>query len=173
MVKYLSENWFIGTYWLTNPERWSEGITTDPSPETERETKIIKEVLPAAVIQNYSLLLVIKKFIFLKTMRITAWLLQFSNNCIKEGIKRIAPFPIEELQESTTTWMKRIHNEHPKDMKIADDKAKLQLEKNQSGMLVCRGPLQGNHPTYIPPNNEFAEKLVMNAHLKTLHGGVA
>ena len=40
-------------------------------------------------------------------------------------------------------------------------------------MLVCRGRLQGNHPTYIPQNNEFAEKLVMNAHLKTLHGGVA
>ena len=57
-------------------------------------------------------------------------------------------------------------------MKIEDEKAKLQLDKNQSGILVCRGQTQGNHPIYIPPNNEFAEKLVMNAHLKTLHGGV-
>lgn len=31
----------------------------------------------------------------------------------------------------------------------------------------------GKHPINIPPNNEFAEELVMNAHLKNLHVGVA
>ena len=56
---------------------------------------------------------------------------------------------------------------------IEDDKAKLQLKKNQSGILVCRRQIQRNNPIYIPPNNEFAEKLVMNVHLKTLHEGVA
>ena len=58
-------------------------------------------------------------------------------------------------------------------MKTEDDKAKLQLEKDQSGIVVCKGRIQGNHPVYTPPNNESAEKLVMNAHLKTFHGGVA
>ena len=172
MVKDFTENWFNGPWWLTNQEEWPEGITTDPSPGTENETKIIKEVLPAAVIQNDSLLLLIQKFSFLKIMRITAWLLRFRNNCIKQGIKRSGPLTTEELQELTTAWIKRIQNEYLKDMKIEDEKAKLQLDKSQSGILLCRGQIQGNHPIYIPPNNEFAEKLVMNAHLKTLHGGV-
>ena len=156
-----------------NQEEWPKNITAHPSPETESKTKIIKEVLAAVVIENDSLLLLIKKFNFLKTMRITAWLLRFNNNCIKQRTKRSGPRTTDELEESTTTWIKKVQNEHSKDMKTGDDKAKLQLQKSQSGIIVCRGQIQGNHPIYIPPNNEFAENLVMNAHLKTLHGGVA
>ena len=74
-------------------------------------------------------------------------------------MKRSGPLATEELQESQTTWIKRIQNEYSKDRKIEGDKAKLQLEKNQSGILVCRERIQGNHPIYIPPNNEFAKKL--------------
>lgn len=57
-------------------------------------------------------------------------------------------------------------------MKIEDDNANLQLDKNQSGILACRGRIQGNHPKGIPSNKEFPEKLVMNAHLNALHGRV-
>ena len=70
MMKDLSENWFSGPCWLTNQEEWPKNITAHPSLENESETKIIKEVLTAAVIENDSLLLLIKKFNFLKTMRI-------------------------------------------------------------------------------------------------------
>ena len=169
----LSSLWVSCKRALTNQEEWPKNITTHPSPETESETKIIKEVLAAAVIENDSLLLLIKKFNFLKTMRITAWLLRFNNNCIKQRTKRSGSLTTDELEESTTTWIKKVQNEHSKNMKTEDDKAKLQLEKNQSGIVVCRGRIQGNHSIYITPNNEFAEKLVMNAHLKTFHGGVA
>ena len=106
-------------------------------------------------------------------MRITAWLLRFNNNCIKQRTKRSGPLTTDELEESTTTWIKKVQNEHSKNMKTEDNKTKLQLEKNQSGIVECRGRIQGNYPIYITPNNKFAEKLVMNAHLKTFHGGVA
>ena len=75
MEKDLSENWFIERCWLTNQEEWPEDITTDPSPDTKSKAKIIKDVLLAAVIQNGGLLLLIQKFSFLKTTRITASLL--------------------------------------------------------------------------------------------------
>ena len=81
-------------------------------------------------------------------MRITAWLLRFRSNCIKQGMKRSRLLTTEELQESITTRIKRIENESSQDMKIEDDKAKLHLGKNQSGILVCRERIQGNHPTH-------------------------
>ena len=172
MVKDLKENWFNGPCWLTNQEEWPKDITTLPSPETESEAKIIKEVFAATVVQNDNFSLLIKKFSFQKATRITAWLLRFSNNSLKQKQQRSGPLTTEELEESTTTWIKRIQNEHSKDTKVEDDKARLLLEENQSGILVCKGRMQGDHPIYIPPDNDFAEKLVMNAHLKTLHGGV-
>ena len=130
MMKDLSENWFSGPCWLMNQEEWPKNITTHPSPETKSKTKIIKEVLAAVVIENDSLLLLIKKFNFLKTMRFTAWLLRFNNNCIKQRTKRSGPLTTDELEESTTTWIKKVQNEHSKDMKTGDGKAKLQLQKN-------------------------------------------
>ena len=76
-------------------------------------------MLSAVVVQNDSLLLLIQKFSFLiKTMRIIAWLFRLSNNCIKQRTKRSGPLTTEELQESTTTWIKRVQNKHSKDMKI-------------------------------------------------------
>ena len=39
-------------------------------------------------------------------------------------------------------------------MRIEDEKAKLLLEKNESGILVWSGRLQGNHPIYIAPKNK-------------------
>ena len=52
----------------------------------------------------------IQKFGFLKTMRITAWLLRFRSNCIKQEMKRSGLLTTEELQESITTRIKRIQN---------------------------------------------------------------
>ena len=69
--------------------------------------------------------------------------------------------------------MKRVQDEYSKEMKKEDDKAKLQLEKNVSGNLTCTGRIQGNHPAQRLSNIESAANLVMNAHLKTLHGGEA
>ena len=62
IVKDLSNNWFNGLCWLANQEEWPKYITTDPVLETESETRIIKEVVSGAVLQNDSLLLLTQKF---------------------------------------------------------------------------------------------------------------
>ena len=53
------------------------------------------------------------------------------------------------------------------------ERLRLNLQKNQDGVLECRGRLQGIYPIYVPDSTVFAEKLVQHAHLATLHGGVS
>ena len=40
----LSELWFKGPEWLTEPDRWPRDILTEPNNETEAETKLTKEI---------------------------------------------------------------------------------------------------------------------------------
>ena len=43
---------------------------------------------------------------------------------------------------------------------------------NQEGIYECRGRIQGDYPVFIPNISVLAEKLVEEAHLQTIHGGV-
>ena len=83
-----------------------EDITINSSPESENQRKMIKEVLSAAVIQNSSLSLLIQKFSFLKTMRITAWCLWFINKYMIQKAMKSRLLTTEEIQDSTTTYIK-------------------------------------------------------------------
>ena len=38
--------------------------------------------------------------------------------------------------------------------------------------MECRGRIQGEYPTYLPDTHQFTHKVVEEAHLVTLHGGV-
>ncbi len=48
----------------------------------------------------------------------------------------------------------------------------LNLQPNQSGLLECRGRVQGHYPIYLPETEIYTEKFVQQAHKETLHGGV-
>ena len=39
-------------------------------------------------------------------------------------------------------------------------------------MYECRGRIQGYYPIYIPKDSLLAEKIVQEAHIRTIHGGV-
>ena len=40
-------------------------------------------------------------------------------------------------------------------------------------MYECRGRIQGDYPIYIPKDSLLAEKIVQEAHIRTIHGGVS
>ena len=52
-------------------------------------------------------------------------------------------------------------------------KVLLNLQLNDTGVLECRGRIAGQYPIFLPENSEFTRKVVEQAHLTTLHGGVA
>jgi uncharacterized 2Fe-2S/4Fe-4S cluster protein (DUF4445 family) len=55
---------------------------------------------------------------------------------------------------------------------LSSAKVELNLQLNQSGILECRGRIEGDYPVYIPTNTVFTKKVVEQAHIITLHGGV-
>ena len=58
------------------------------------------------------------------------------------------------------------------DGRYEDDLLQLNLQPNCDGVLECRGRVQGHYPIYLPDGQRYMEKLVAQAHLATLHGGV-
>ena len=48
----------------------------------------------------------------------------------------------------------------------------LNLKMNQEGIYECHGHIQGDYPVLIPNKSSLAEKLVEEAQLQTIHGGV-
>ena len=51
-------------------------------------------------------------------------------------------------------------------------KVKLNLVKDKQGIVICNGRIQGFNAIFLPRNSTFTKKMVMDAHLRTLHGGV-
>ena len=68
--------------------------------------------------------------------------------------------------------MKRTQRSAQKDPKFTNLAGQLNLQKDERGIYVCVGRVQGEYPTFLPTNHLFSEKLVMNAHRATMHGGV-
>ena len=67
---------------------------------------------------------------------------------------------------------KKAQARHEATSVFQEDKLQLNLQRNKEDIYECRGRLQGMYPTYLPDQDQFTEKLVMNAHIRTLHGGV-
>jgi len=56
--------------------------------------------------------------------------------------------------------------------KFKQDQLRQNLQKNSKGLYEFRGRIQGSYPIYLPPSAVLSEKLVQDAHMLTLHGGV-
>ena len=54
-----------------------------------------------------------------------------------------------------------------------EDQQRLTLQKNADGLYECRGRIQGDYPIYLPYDALFSKRLVLHAHLQTLHEGVS
>ncbi|KXJ13025.1 hypothetical protein AC249_AIPGENE28184 [Exaiptasia diaphana] len=111
---------------------------------------------------------------FWKTMRITAWLRRFLNNYKS---KRKADYcsgslKTDEINTQVKWWINRIQQRHLPSEEVKEDVLKLNLDANADGLLECRGRIDGHYPLYLTPISMLAEKLVMDAHLSTLHGVV-
>ena len=46
------------------------------------------------------------------------------------------------------------------------------MQRDERGVLVCRGRIQGSYPIFVPDGHSLASKIVEQAHLRTIHGGV-
>ena len=78
------------------------------------------------------------------------------------------PLTTEEIEQQSLFWIKRAQE----NCDIEEDRLRLNLQVNQQDVLECRGRIQGEYPVYLPDTHPYTAKLVEDAHLRTLHGGV-
>ena len=152
---------------------WPAPVQTNPSKETEAEAKLVKEIISVAVEQEDSLHQVLQKHGFWQTIRITSWVARFVHNCKSSKANRLSgPLTTGETDKHVNGWVMRVQQSKLNTDQFQEDQLKLNLHKNGDGLYECRGRSQGSYPVYLPPDALLTEKMVHDAHVLSLHGGV-
>ena len=76
------------------------------------------------------------------------------------------------MRKQVDWWIRWVPENAAESEQLDNDMQQLNLARNEKGLLECRGCIQGDCQIYVLPSTLFAEKLVVDAHLSTLHGGV-
>ena len=160
--------WWDGPNWLSNQERWPEDITSVPTKESNAEAKIIKRVLAVAMGNTGEMDQILHKHDLWKTLRISASIWRFAFHCRGTGLKLKGPLKTNEIERQKLLWVKRAQSGEIKEA----ERLTLNLQLDERGVLVCRGRIQGSYPIFVPDGHSLASKIVEQAHLRTLHGGV-
>ena len=163
--------WWKGPTWLNNPEEWPPNIVTAASAESQAESKEIKQLFALAVKEEDELDILRSKFSYWRTLRIFSWISRFICNARSPKNTRMqGPLSTEEMESQELLWVLRAQSQGSANFER--DSLQLNLQKNQHGVLECRGRVQGFYPIYIPDSSNLAEKFVQHAHKAALHGGV-
>ena len=165
--------WENGLVWLSDKTNWPPNPLITESDESRVETKLTREIFNLAITEEDSFDELLGKFNMWKVVRVGAWVTRFVTNLrVREGERTTGPLTTKETQKQITFWVKKAQARHETSSVFQEDKLQLNLQRNKEDIYECRGRLQGMYPTYLPDQDQFTEKLVMNAHIRTLHGGV-
>lgn len=55
-------------------------------------------------------------------------------------------------------WVKRVQARATADGRYQEDKLQLNLQKNEDGVLECRGRVQDHYPIFLPDGQRYTEK---------------
>ena len=169
----LGAQWYKGPSWIQKHEEWPAELFTGPTVESEAEAMPVKTILGIAVETKDELDGILQKHHFYKAMKITAWIRRFLHNSKSEKVNhRKGLLTAQEIRKQVEFWVKKVQSRYENTEKFQADKQQLGLKKNEKEIYVCHGRIQGEYPIYLPPTALFAERLVMEAHVHTLHGGV-
>ncbi|XP_028419005.1 uncharacterized protein LOC114544617 [Dendronephthya gigantea] len=192
-----NEFWQRGPAWLSDPSRWPPQVTLTANERVKEEAKRERspQVLTTSNKSADSFDELISKFSLRKTLRmdllqnrptfelgskkeiseksIGAWIHRFLTNCRSRTDKVSGPLKTQEIERQNLWWIQKTQREAQRSGEIDKDKIQLNLQPNISGILECRGRIEGEYPIYLPENHVYTQKLVEKTHLSTLHGGVA
>ena len=158
----LGDLWLKGPEWLSNPSEWPENIVLKPSKESSEEAKLIKEVLMKTIEKpkEDALWTLMEKYSYWKAIRVTAWVNRFLLNC-KQGKRNIGPLSTTELELAKNHWVKKVQSDAQTAVGFEQQKEKLNLKKDEDGILRCHGRIEGDYPIYLPDSDLFTKKLIM------------
>ncbi|XP_028409519.1 uncharacterized protein LOC114532142 [Dendronephthya gigantea] len=173
-----NELWSNGPQWLKDPTKWPPKQVLEATREVKDEIKPTKNPQALTTVRRPispdSLEGLLIKFSLRKVLRICAWINRFVKNCmVTRKNRKMGPLVSEEIEDSELWWIRRAQSEVKEGPEFKDIRLQLNIQLNESGILECRGRIDGDYPMYLPRNSTFTKKVIERAHLATLHGGVA
>ena len=112
----------------------------------------------------------INKFTLRKKLKIISWINCFLNNCRKSKVS--GPLTPEKALAQRKFLIKRDQNLYSDTKNYEISRQQVNLKMNQEGICECHGRIQGDCPVFIPNELVLAGKLVEEANLQTVLGGV-
>ena len=106
----------------------------------------------------------------LKTLRILSWIRRFLTNCKKQQVR--GPLTSSEIENQREFLIKEEQHRYSKCEKFELSQQRLNLKLSQEDLYMCYGRIQREYPTFVPRESKLVEKLVEEAHIQTIHGGV-
>ncbi|XP_064479339.1 uncharacterized protein LOC135392562 [Ornithodoros turicata] len=194
-VKALIEDkkWFEGPTWLAETkESWPRSFAEDEESVNKVENEKVKvtalaaQVDPAVTIPP---LLDLKKYSsYLRLLRVTAWIIRFSQNC-RSRSRVIGPLTATELNQAEMFWVTRAQSDcYPEEMRALEHQQRIpaaskiaQLQPfldakgvmRLSGRLQCSdNPEEVKHPILLAKEHPLSELIARNEHRRALHSGV-
>ncbi|XP_028413930.1 uncharacterized protein LOC114536783 [Dendronephthya gigantea] len=168
-----NELWKHGPTWLNNQETWPPEVvpvaSSDSKQEEKPSTRVLVTMNQTAHEDVFDQLL--ERYTLRKTLRICAWINRFIQHTQRKA-KSLGPIKTQEIEDARLWWIKRVQDGARDAPEFESTKIELNLQPNQNGILECRGRIEGEYPVYLPANSQFSKKLVEQAHIITLHGGV-
>ena len=142
--------------------------------ETENEAKQIQEILRVSFESSHQNDEILKTFSLKKALRIKCWIRRFIVNCRKSSKERIrGPLATFELEKERHHLIKIAQQSCENETWFQKRKLIFNLQRDANDMYECRGRIQGDYPIYIPKDSLLAEKIVQEAHIRPVHGGVS
>ena len=167
------DSWWNGPSWLPSSENWPPDIITRTSPDSQAKEKIPKNIFKVTQVGGDDLDVLLEKLQFWKLVRVCAWMARFTKNARESKENRImGPLGADEIEVQVKLWINRAQESAKGTDNFEKDKIQLNLQSNNEGILECRGRIQGQYPIYLPDSHAFTTKIVTEAHMKTLHGGM-
>ncbi|KAK3748474.1 hypothetical protein QZH41_005911 [Actinostola sp. cb2023] len=165
--------WWKRPPWLTDKKLWPPDITTTATAESQTEAKALREVFAVAVAEPDALDALLQRSDYWRAMRVCGWVMRFIQNARATKAHRVrGPLTTREIETARLVWVKRAQASASESDQFEEDKLQLNLQPNSEGVLECRGRIQGEYPVFLPDNQLYTQKVVMDAHLTTLHGGM-
>ena len=104
-------------------------------------------------------------------LRVEAWVARFIQNC--RGRQKLSgPLTKSEIDDVRRRWILLVQQRDKLTPYFEQTQTALNLQINDTGLLECRGRIQGNYPVYLPSRAVFTRKLFQKVHRETLHGGI-
>ena len=152
-------------------DSWPSDIATEPKTKLNQKQKLSRKsyqlLLEKTIIDN-----LLPKYRLWETLQIESLIKRFITNCRTPSKDRIrGPITTIEINGQKRQIIKNAQKHAESFEAFESQKQTLNLQKNFTWLYECRDRIEGHYPLFFSKHSALAEKIVEDAHIRTLPPG--